>query len=179
VNRAQGACGRRGRTYNLRLIKMTWPYTVQEVAAMFGVHKNAVLRWLKEGLQANKDKRPFLIRGDELSRFLSHRKLVRKQRCSWSQCFCFKCRAPREAYLGMVDVWIESSSRFRLKALCEECSTPMNKVQPIANLPRIQKSLHVQQLEERHLKGFAPASLNSDLEIIRDSPNNQPPKRSG
>lgn len=169
MGKAMKARGRRGRSYNVRLPKATWPYTVQEVAALFGVHKNAVLRWLREGLQANTDKRPFLIRGDELIRFLRHRKLVRQQECSWSQCFCFCCRAPREPYLGMVDVSIESPSRFRMKALCEQCGTQMNKVQSITTLPRVQKLLHVQQLEKRHLKGSATASVNSDLETTRDA----------
>jgi hypothetical protein len=64
---------RRKRTYNVRRIKATWPYTVQEIAELFRIHKNAVLRWLKDGLQANKDQRPFLIRGEELIRFLNAR----------------------------------------------------------------------------------------------------------
>jgi hypothetical protein len=64
---------RRKRRYNVRRIKATWPYSVQEIATLFGIHKNAVLRWLKEGLQADRGQRPFLIRGDELTRFLTAR----------------------------------------------------------------------------------------------------------
>jgi hypothetical protein len=68
---------RRKRTYNVRRIKATWPYTVQEIAELFRIHKNAVLHWLKDGLQANKDQRPFLIRGEELIRFLNARQTAR------------------------------------------------------------------------------------------------------
>jgi excisionase family DNA binding protein len=154
------------RSYNLRLIKATWPYTVQEVAALFGVHKNAVLRWLNDGLQANRDRRPFLIRGNELIRFLTERKTRKKQKCAWNECFCFKCQAPRVPYLGIIDVVIESSTRFRLKALCNVCGTSMNKVQAIENLQRVRQCFQVQQLEVRHLKGCAGASINSDLETV-------------
>jgi excisionase family DNA binding protein len=38
----------------VRLIKATWPYTVQEIAELFKIHKNAVLRWLREGLRADR-----------------------------------------------------------------------------------------------------------------------------
>lgn len=155
---------RRKRTYNLRLIKATWPYTVQEIAALFAVHKNAVLRWLKEGLHANKDKRPFLIRGDELIRFLSARQQSRKRKCSLTEFFCFKCRAPREAYLGIADVVIESPSRFRVKALCAVCSTAVNKVQGVKKLQKIQSIFHVQQLAGLHLIECVDASVNCDLE---------------
>jgi hypothetical protein len=57
---------RRKRRYNLPRIKATWPYTVQEVAELLCVHKNAVLRWLNDGLTEDRSQRPFLIRGTEL-----------------------------------------------------------------------------------------------------------------
>lgn len=164
------------RSYNLRLIKATWPYTVQEVAALFGIHKNAVLRWVTEGLPANKDKRPFLIRGDELSQFLSNRQRRKKRKCAWNECFCFKCRAPREAYLSTADIVIESSTRFRLKALCTVCGTPMNKVQAYQNLQRIRQCFHIKQLEERNLRGCIDASVNRDLEDLHELSQNQPKK---
>ncbi len=95
---------RRRRTYNVRLIKATWPYSVQEIAALFSLHKNAVLRWVKEGLQVNGDRRPYLIRGNELTRFLTARQKGRKRKCSTKEFHCFKCRAPRAAYLGIADI---------------------------------------------------------------------------
>jgi len=155
---------KRKRTYNVRLIKATWPYTVQEIAALFEVHKNAVLRWLKEGLQANRDKRPFLIRGSELIRFLTARQQTRKCKCSLTEFFCFKCRVAREAYLRIADVVIESPSRFRVKAICAVCSTAVNKMQGIEKLQKIKNSFHVQQLEGQHLIGCTNPSLYSDLE---------------
>ena len=155
---------KRKRTYNVRLIKATWPYSVQEIAALYGLHKNAVLRWLKEGLQPNGDKRPHLIRGEELARFLTARQKGRKRKCSVREFYCFKCRAPREAYLGIADIVFLSPTRFRVKALCAVCSTPVNKVQGIASLQQIQKFFHVQQLTGEHLMASGDPSVNSDLE---------------
>jgi hypothetical protein len=155
---------RRKRTHNnVRRIKATWPYTVQEIAELFHIHKNAVLRWLKDGLQANKDQRPFLIRGEELIRFLNARQTGKGCRCSPTEFYCFKCRAAREAYLGIVDISIESPTRLRIKSLCEECSTPINKIQNARDLPKIQNRFHVQQLTGEHIMDRTQASLNSDL----------------
>jgi len=156
---------KRKRTYNLRRIKATWPYTVQEIARLFGLHKNAVLRWLNEGLQADRDGRPFLIRGDELIRFLSERQKSRKRKCGPTEFYCFKCRAPREAFLGIADVSIENASRLRLKSICATCSTPVSKVQSTKNFERIEKSFHIQKLEGPHLIERNEASVNSDLEV--------------
>ena len=138
----------RKRTYNVGQIKATWPYTVQEIAVLFGIHKNAVLRWIKEGLQVNKDQRPFLIRGEELTRFLKARQMGKRCKCKATEFYCFKCRAPREAYLGIADIAIESPARLRLKSLSATCSTPINKVQSIRDLAKIQIRFHVQQLTD-------------------------------
>jgi excisionase family DNA binding protein len=158
---------RRKRRYNVRLIKATWPYSVHEIAELLGVHKNAVLRWLREGLSANRDRRPFLIRGDELARFLRARQADKRQKCTVTQFYCFKCRAPREVYLSIVDVVIETPSRLRLKALCSVCSTLVNKVQRVRDLEKIRSQFNVQELEGEHLLGSAHPSLNSDSGNLR------------
>jgi hypothetical protein len=161
---------RRKRTYNVRRIKATWPYTVQEIAELFRIHKNAVLRWLKDGLQANKDQRPFLIRGEELIRFLKARQTSKGCRCTPTEFYCFKCRARREAYLGIVDISIESPTRLRVKSLCAMCNTPINKIQNTRDLPKIQNRFHVQQLTGEHILDRVPASLNSDMETSVERP---------
>ncbi len=141
----------RKRTYNLRRIKATWPYTVPEAAKTLGIHKNAVLHWLKDGLQADKDKRPYLIRGTELIRFLSTRQQSRRRKCEATEFYCFKCRVPRKAYENIIDIEFVSANRFRMKGICEVCNTPVNKMQGVGSLAKIQQDFHVQQLAGQHL----------------------------
>jgi excisionase family DNA binding protein len=155
---------RRKRRYNVRAMRATWPYTVQEIAELLGVHKNAVLRWLGDGLSADRSQRPFLIRGDELIRFLKQRQDGGRHKCRPEEFYCFRCRVPREACLGIVDIVIESATRLRLQALCAVCETTMNKVQNVSELPKIRNRFHVQQLAGEHLIERAGPSLNSDLE---------------
>jgi excisionase family DNA binding protein len=155
---------RHKRTYDLRQIKATWPYTVPEAAKALGVHKNAVTRWLKEGLQANRDQRPYLIRGDALAQFLLARQKSRRQKCASDEFFCFKCRVPRKVYENIIDIEFVSPSRFRMKGICEVCSTTLNKMQGTRKLPKIQKAFHVQQLAGQHLIEGASPNLNSDKE---------------
>ena|SRR5947207_6011320 len=155
---------RKKRRYNIRRVKATWPYTVQEIAELLGVHKNAVLRWLHDGLRADRSHKPFLIRGDELIRFLKQRQDGRRRTCRPNEFFCFRCRVPREACLGMADVVIETPSRLRIKALCAVCDTPVNKVQSVRDLPRIRERFDIQQLTGEHIIERAAPSLNRDLE---------------
>lgn len=153
---------KRKRSYNLRLVKATWPYSLQEIAELFGVHKNLPQRWMHEGLIADTSVRPFLIRGDELIRFLRKRQNSRKRKCALREFYCFKCRTPREAYLGIADIEIESPFRFRVKTICPVCSTSMSKVQAMSNLEKIEAGLKIQKLEDRRIKAGANPSVNSD-----------------
>jgi len=150
------------RKYNTRRIKATWPYSVTEIADLFSLHKNAVSRWLKEGLQVDTTRRPYLIRGDALIRFLDARQQRKTRPCTLAEFFCFKCRAPREAYGGIADLTIESPTRLRVKALCVACDTPVNKVQSMKNRPKIEASFHVQKREGWHLIESINPSVNSD-----------------
>ncbi|MGE5539627.1 MAG: helix-turn-helix domain-containing protein [Gemmatimonas sp.] len=152
------------RTYNLRRLKATWPYRIEEIAELFGIHKNVVGRWIKQGLPVNRERRPFLIRGDDLAWFLSARQQSRRRKCGDDQFYCFRCREPRRAYLGIADVVVESPTRLRLSALCAVCETVVNKVQAASKLPKLRETFEIQQLTGEHLLERARSSVNGDLE---------------
>ena len=115
-------------------------------------------------MPANKDRRPYLIRGDDLARFLAARQNGRKRRCAADEFYCFKCRAPRKAYENIVDIEFVGPARLRLKGICEVCDTPLNKMQGVEKLPKIREIFHVQQVAERHITGCALPNLNRDKE---------------
>ena len=52
---------------NPRLAKIHRNYTVEEVAALFDIHKNTVREWVERGLPTNDDRRPMLIPGRVLA----------------------------------------------------------------------------------------------------------------
>ena len=60
----------RRRRPNHRLVKIHRTYTVEEIVDLFGVHKNTVRHWVKDGLTTTDDKRPMLILGHVLVAFL-------------------------------------------------------------------------------------------------------------
>ena len=53
----------RKRHPNPRLAKIHRSYTVDEVASLFGVHRNSVREWVKRGLPTSDGRRPMLILG--------------------------------------------------------------------------------------------------------------------
>ena len=134
---------------NWRRVKRHRSYAVDEAARTLSVAKGTVRRWLKNGLSHLDDQRPLLILGDDLVAFLKDRKPP-KQRCSDVQCYCFRCRAPRSPALGEIEYWpMETGGR--ISALCEECTTVMNKRVSRATIDRLRAKLRVtvRQADER------------------------------
>ena len=64
----------RKRRPNYRLVKIHRSYTVEEVARLFGTHKNTVRAWVKAGLPTCDSKRPTLVLGRDLAAYLQARR---------------------------------------------------------------------------------------------------------
>ena len=85
----------RKRRPNYRLVKIHRNYTVEEVARLFGTHKNTVRAWVKAGLPTCDSKRPMLILGRDLPAYLQARRTRNKRPCKPGEIYCVRCRAPK------------------------------------------------------------------------------------
>jgi excisionase family DNA binding protein len=117
-------------------------YTVEEVARLLGIARGTVRRWTKKGLPFVTEQRPRLIRGDDLLDFLARLKAP-KQRCQSHECYCFKCRAPREPALRMAEIICDRPTSGNLRALCSVCESWMHKRVSFAALDRLRAKLDV------------------------------------
>ncbi len=65
----------RKRRPNYRLVKLHRNYTVEEIARLFGAHKNTVRAWVRAGLpHMLTASAPFLILGRDLAEYLKARR---------------------------------------------------------------------------------------------------------
>ena len=88
---------------NFRLVKTHRNYSVEDISRLLGVHKNTVRNWLKEGLAPIDDRRPLLVLGHELARFLQERRQKAKQACGPGRIYCVACRMPKVPALNMAE----------------------------------------------------------------------------
>lgn len=106
-----------------RRVKIHRLYSVEEVSALLGVHKNTVRRWIKSGLKPIDHLRPTMLRGPDVLAFLQDRKAAGKRPCGAGEIYCFKCRTPRSPDGGFVDLEVVSPTSGRLVGLCPNCGT--------------------------------------------------------
>jgi excisionase family DNA binding protein len=149
---------------NPRLAKIHRNYTVEEVAGVFGVHRNTVREWVKRGLPTSDDRRPMLILGADLVAFLRARRVKNKRTCEPGEMYCVRCRAPRAPAGDMAEYKPVTATLGNLIAICPDCDAWMNRRVSLAKLGPIQSQMDITMpLAERHIDESAEPSVNSDL----------------
>lgn len=147
---------------NPRLAKIHRSYTVDEIAKLYGVHRNTVRAWIGRGLPTIDQRRPVLVLGSHLAEFLTARRAVNKRPCGPDEIYCVRCRVPRAPAGGAVRYDPLTATQGNLVGLCGCCGAGLNRRVSLATLPQIQGVLSVvlsQAVEEakgRPAPGAAP-----------------------
>ena len=149
---------------NPRAISQYRSYSVTELAACMGVHKNTVRHWQLAGLKPNDDGRPYLFQGGAVRVFLMKRNASRKRPCAAGTLYCFRCRDARPPALGMVEFVVKTAKLGTLRAICAECETLMNRKATRAGIASIMPGIDVQFVPVLpRLSGGSSPHLNCDL----------------
>lgn len=154
-----------GRQANPYKVKQHRSYTVGELAACLGVHKNSIRNWQRKGLEPIDRARPMLFAGADVRAFLLKQRANRKQPCPPGTFYCFTCREPRRPKGGLVFFVPLRLGSGNASAVCEVCGTGLNKRVREADIEQKMRGCNVQhQQEHSSLSGKDNPSLHCDFE---------------
>lgn len=154
----------RKRHPNPRLAKIHRNYTTEEVAALFGVHKNTVREWVKRGLPVSDDKRPMLILGRALFEFLQTRRAKNKRPCQSDEIYCLRCRIPQHPAGDMADYQTVTTTTGNLIGICPTCETMLYRRVSLAKLDLFRAHLDITMPQALpHIDESTQPCVNSDL----------------
>jgi len=166
----------RKRRQNPQLAKIHRNYTVEEIASLYGVHKNTVRQWIKQGLAITDSKRPILVLGKELTEFLYKKRQKNTRTCKPGEIYCLKCREPRSPAGDMADYQATTETLGNLIGICPCCHTMMYRRVNPTKLEQIRGKLDVTLPQaQRRINERASLSLNCDLnQEVENHENSQP-----
>jgi hypothetical protein len=150
-------------THNVRRVKRLEQYTAQELASLFQVHKNTVSNWMRKGLRKIDDQKPHLFRGADVIAFLQKRQSSRKHSCAAHEFYCFKCKAPRTPWGGLVERYSLTPAKVQLKALCAVCEGTITKITTPEKAHNITHILEQYQRDDVSLEDSPLPRLNCDI----------------
>ena len=150
--------------YNPNRVKVNRNYTFEELASVFGVHKNTVSTWVKNGLPCLKERRPFLILGGEVKAYLKTRRTSKKQKCKADELYCCRCKIPVRPAENFVEYSPITTTKGRLVGICSSCGCLINKFVSFSSLARYRKIFEVVvQKGLEHISDSNNPLLNSDF----------------
>jgi hypothetical protein len=155
----------RKRHPNHRHVKIHRNYTVEEIADLFGIHKNTVRNWVKVGLATSDNQRPMLILGCDLMAFLQVRRKRNKKPCKPGELYCVRCRAPKPAGGDMVEYTPITETVGNLMAICPDCNAIMNRRVSLARINEVCGRMDISFPQAlRHIVESNKPTVNSDLQ---------------
>jgi helix-turn-helix protein len=148
---------------NPRLAKIHRNYSVEDVSRLFKIHKNTVRNWLKQGLEAIDDRRPTLIRGEELARFLTERRARSKQTCGPGRIYCLPCRAPKTPAGKMAECVPTGLTTGSLHGICPDCNRIIYRRVNPQNLAAVRGDLDINVTQPQvRIEDSARPNVNCD-----------------
>jgi excisionase family DNA binding protein len=137
-----------GHRLDRRGIKRHHSYTIDEAARAIGAARGTVRRWLDKGLPAIRDRKPFLILGDDLAAYMAGRARP-KRSCPPGTCYCVKCREARQPAGNMAEFVPINAHSGNLRALCPDCGSLMHRRTSASQLAAIRALLDVAIVERQ------------------------------
>lgn len=152
------------RRLNYRLAKIHRSYSVEEVATLFGIHRNTVREWIKRGLPTCDGKRPQLILGRHLTEWLRARQQNAKRSCQPGELYCVRCRTPQRPAGDVVEYKPSTATLGTLVGICPSCESLMYRRVNAAKLAQACGDLSFSLPHApRHLDESINPFVNSDL----------------
>lgn len=131
------------RRHNPRRAKRHFSYSLAEVAELYGVHRQTVRHWLKNGLKPLDSSWPILVHGEELNRFHGEGRAARKRQCGPSELYCLGCKEPSEPWGLLVDYLPGPGPTGVVVGICPACDCQMRQNVNVERLARLKAKLVV------------------------------------
>jgi excisionase family DNA binding protein len=132
--------------FDRRKIKRNHNYTIEQAARTIGASKGTIRRWLEKRLPAIRDRKPYLILGEDLIDYLD-RQARPKQPCPPGTCYCVKCKTAKRPAGDIAEFVPVNARSGNLRGICPDCGSLAHRRHSYAQLEAIRSFLDVTIVE--------------------------------
>ena len=152
---------------NPQRVKIHRSYEVADIAELFGIHRNTVRQWIKQGLPVTDTRRPQLITGHALREYLQSKRQKHKRPCQPGELYCLRCRTPQKPACDMADFHAVTEKVGKLTAICPVCDSLMHQRISMATFEKIRTTLNITITQAPQRIGDSNQPIvNSDLKEV-------------
>ena len=152
---------------NPQRVKIHRSYEVADIAELFGIHRNTVRQWRKQGLPMTDTRRPQLITGHALRAFLQTKRSKHKRPCQPGELYCLRCRTPQKQACDTADFQADTEKVGKITAICPAYDCLMHQRISMATLEKIRATLNITITQAPQRIGDSNQPIvNSDLKEV-------------
>ncbi len=129
--------------YKIQSIRIHQSYEVSELSDLLICTQQTVRAWIRDGLPVLSARRPILILGFELRKYLKDRDANAKRPTALGEFYCMRCRKPQKPFGMLVDYIPINESKGRLAALCSVCETTCSRFASKDSLPELSQIFEI------------------------------------
>lgn len=123
------------RSYDWQRVRSHRPYTVESLAALYGINVATVRRWIRrDGLDIAivARERPLILSGKLTREWMRKREDDRKQPCGPSEVYCVACKQPRCLRDGTAHVILHKHPKMTVEGECNSCGLTLRRFANVA-----------------------------------------------
>lgn len=118
------------RSYDFHRVRSHRPYTIATLAALLGVDKRTVRRWIEhDGLDVAivDHSRPIILQGSKVKAWGIARQKAKRRPCGFGEMYCVRCKAPRRINPDSFQIVQHNQSKLTVKGDCQTCSLTLRR----------------------------------------------------
>jgi hypothetical protein len=150
-----------------RRVKLHFNYTVKELARLLNRTGATIRTWISDGLAPIDGRRPLLVTGAEVRRYLDSKRSANRHRCGVGELFCVACRQPRAPAFGEVEYIPITHRSGNLRGICPACANLMHRRARADRVDQVRGPLSVVVREgEQRMNGETNPSDNPHFKTV-------------
>lgn len=158
--------------YNYTLIQSNRSYSSSKIQKLLGINPQTIRVWIKEEDLQCINKKPILIYGAILKKFIKERNKKHKNTLGFKEMKCLKCKNISIPKNNKISIYYNKNRSIRVVGICTNCDNECSKLYKNNSINQLKESFFIEPTESI-LYNTLPISTKTNLESQKEMDLNE------